>query len=262
MIIDFHTHYFPEKIAENAIASLEKLGGIKAYTDGTRLSLESSMWHAGIDLSLNLPIATSPDQVESINLWAAKNNSPPVLSLGSIHPDTPNPKGVLEKVKNSGLKGIKMHPEFQNFSPNESRLKPIWEACMENNLFIVFHAGGDISFRAPFRSDPAKFAELQNKFPDLKFILAHFGSWKLWDEVEKELIGLPVFLDTSFVFELLPIDKLVSLIKKHGADKVLFGTDSPWRNQLKELKTFNKLSLPETEKELILWKNAAKLLSL
>ncbi|MFA6294541.1 MAG: amidohydrolase family protein [Victivallales bacterium] len=260
LIIDFHTHYFPDKIARDAINSLELKGSIKAFAEGTRASLEKSMASAGIGLSLNLPVATSAEQVASINSWAERNNRAPVLSLGVIHPLSANPAEIMSDVKRKGLRGVKMHPEYQGFSPDDSSLGGIWEACIENDLFVIFHAGADVAYQAPYRSDPAKFAKLRRRFPALKMVLAHFGSWLQWDDVEREIIGLDIFLETSFTSGFLEDARFARLIRKHGADKVLFGSDSPWRDQKMEVSAINALPLSDSEKELIFHGNAEKLL--
>ncbi|MFZ2658511.1 MAG: amidohydrolase family protein [Victivallales bacterium] len=261
-IIDFHTHYFPDKIAHDAIISLEQKGAIKAFTEGTRSSLERSMSAAGIGLSLNLPVATSPDQVDSINRWSEKNNTAPVLCAGAIHPLSENPDRIISGISDKGLRGIKMHPEYQDFSPDDVSLDPIWKACIRNSVFVIFHAGADVAFKMPFRSNPAKFAKLHKRFPELKMVLAHFGSWTQWDEVEKDLIGLDIFLDTSFTAGFIEDSKFTRLIRSHGADKVIFGTDSPWRDQSKEVKAISSLQLSDTELELVFHRNAEKLLGL
>ncbi len=262
MIIDFHTHYFPDKIAHDAIISLEQRTGIRAFAAGTRSSLEESMSKAGIDISLNLPVATSPDQVESINRYAEKNNRRPVFCLGAVHPLSNDLPSVISQVKSMGLRGVKMHPEYQEFSPDDESLNPLWEACITHSIFVVFHAGEDLAFKAPYRSSPAKFAELHRRFPEFRMVLAHFGSWRMWDAVERELIGLDVYLDTSFTCGYVGDAKLAELIRRHGADKVLFGTDSPWREQKEDVISINSLPLSSEEKELIFRRNAERLLGL
>ena len=260
MIIDFHTHYFPDKIAHDAVKSLEQRESIKAFTEGTRASLEKSMLSAGIGLSINLPVATSPEQVAGINTWAEKNSRLPVISLGAIHPFSENPAALISDIRKRGLPGIKMHPEYQNFVPDDTELEPIWKACIRHSIFVIFHAGADMAFDAPYRSNPAKFAKLHRRFPELKMVLAHFGSWMQWDEVEREIIGLDIFLETSCTAGFLGNAEFASLIRRHGADKVLFGTDSPWCDQKKEVEAIKALPLTDGEKELIFHKNAEQLL--
>lgn len=262
MVIDFHTHYYPDKIAERALDSIVSVPGIEPATDGTRDGLIESMKDAGIDLSLGLPLANTSDNVRGINRWAALNNRPPVLLLGSIHPAMSDPLPMIEWIAANNLKGIKVHPEYQDFSFDDPKLFPVWESCIENDLLVLTHAGGDIKFSAPFRSNPQSLATFHRRFPKLKLVLAHMGSWGMWDEAEQHLLGLPVYLDLAFTLGILDAAQLTRMIRSHGADRVLFGTDSPWRDQREELSKFTSLPLTEAERELILWKNAAELLSL
>ena len=261
MIIDFHTHCYPDKIASRAIDAVGPLG-LDCSFDGTISGLCVSMKTAGIDLALNLPLVTSPENTRGVNAWAAKNNSAPVFSLGSIHPDDPDPAKTLAWIKSLGLKGIKMHPEYQSFSFDETRLEPIWEACIEQGLFLLTHAGEDIAFKPPPKSNPASMAAFHRRFPDLTLVLAHMGSWGLWDEVERHLIGLPLYLDMSFVTGLVDDALLVKLIRLHGSERVLFGTDAPWRDQSESLKKVGKLGLTDDEYANITCNNAAALLKL
>lgn len=262
-VFDSHTHHFPDKVAPKALKALAcPSWNVFPFTDGTRAGLIASMSSGGVELSLNLPVTTTPEAVESVNRWAAAGNKPPVLSLGSVHPGYADPAKVLESVRDLGLRGVKMHPEFQAFRPEEERLNPIWRACSELGLIVWFHAGCDINFPRPPRSSPAAFAALHKRFPSLKMVLAHMGGWEMWDETDKELVGAGVMLDTSFTQGLLPPEKLASIIKRHGPDKVLFGTDSPWRDQRQEVEKFMALPLSDDEKKMILYDNAAKLLGL
>jgi predicted TIM-barrel fold metal-dependent hydrolase len=262
-IIDFHTHYFPEKVVGKAMSTLIAAAPeVKPHTDGTLSGLKASMERAGIEIALNLPLATSAESTRGLNRWAALNNKTPVYSLGSIHPDCPAPGEMLAWIKEMGLKGIKMHPEYQSFNVLESRVEGIWNACVENDLFVLIHGGGDVAYEPPYHSRPSDFAELLRRFPDLRLVIAHFGSWKMWDDVAKELIGGGAYLDLSFTPGILDDDRLVSMIHAHGADKVLFGTDSPWRDQRSEIAKIASLPLSEKDKSLIFYENAARFLGL
>jgi predicted TIM-barrel fold metal-dependent hydrolase len=262
MIIDFHTHYYPEALAERALAEFSSLEGFQAYTDGTRAGLEASMQQAGIDISLALPLAWKAENVDGINRWAALHNHHPIYLLGTIHPDVSDPEEVIRKIAEYGLKGIKLHPEFQQFTFDEPRVEKIIRACIKYDIFILTHAGCDIKFPPPPKSNPKQLAKLHQRFPALKLVIAHLGSWGLWDEVDKYLIGLPVYLDLAFVVGYIPDDKLVAMIKRHGTKRIIFGTDSPWRNQTEYVDFINNLPLAETDKENIFWRNAAELLGL
>ncbi|MFA7229715.1 MAG: amidohydrolase family protein [Victivallaceae bacterium] len=262
MIIDFHTHYYPEKIAGKAIEAVASIPGMQAYTDGTLNGLLKSMDVAGIDLCLGLPLANTPDNVRGVNRWAAINNNSPVYLLGSIHPDTPEPEKMIEWIAGQGLRGIKIHPEYQQFSFDEERLFPIWEACIEHNLFVLTHTGNDINFPPPARSNPRQLAAFHRRFPELKLVLAHLGSWGMWNEVSEQLAGLPVYFDLAFTVGYLSQEDLLRLIRQLGTDRVLFGTDSPWRDQKTEVEYFQALPLTDEEKSCIFYRNAVGLLGL
>ncbi|OGV53632.1 MAG: hypothetical protein A2X49_06165 [Lentisphaerae bacterium GWF2_52_8] len=262
MIFDFHVHYYPDTLAGRALSLAASNPDIHAFTDGTYSGLLGSMRESGIDFALNLPLSSTADNVKGLNRWAALHNQAPVFSLGSIHPATENPSAVIAGLKEMGLKGIKLHPEYQDFSPLEERVRPIWDACEEHGFFVLTHAGADVNFPPPPKSRPRDFARLIDRHPQLKLVLAHMGSWGLWDESESELLGRNLYLDLAYVTDFLPAERLTKMIRSHGADKILFGTDSPWRSQSAAIAAVRALPLGEDEKELIFHKNAFKLLGL
>ncbi|MDD3117603.1 MAG: amidohydrolase family protein [Victivallales bacterium] len=260
-VFDFHVHCYPEKVAERAIGAVGPLGLHPSF-DGTMAGLKRSMTEAGITASLNLPLANTPKNIRGINAWAAANNAAPVYSLGSIHPADPHPDRTLSWIRSLGLKGIKLHPEYQRFRIDDPRLHPIWEGCIANGLFVLTHAGNDIAFDPPANSNPAMLAELHRRYPALTLVLAHLGSWGMWQDVETHLAGLPVYLDLAFTLGSIDDELLLRIIARHGAAHILFGTDAPWQSQRESLEKFLALPLREEEKELILYDNAARLLGL
>jgi len=263
MLIDAHVHIFPDAVARRATERLSQLGSMRAYADGTRAGLLAAMQRAGIDRAVNLPVATAPDPVTAINDWAVANNVLPVYSLAAIHPDSPDPLAILGEAKRRGLRGVKMHPEYQQFDPGEDRLESIWLACMELNLPILFHSGYDAAYPPPFHSSPAKFAILARRHPRLRMVLAHCGCLEGWRDVADTLKGMPnVAVDLAYSFGIIPPDGLIRLIRGLGAERVLFGTDSPWRDAAEDVKAFLALSLTPGERERIAWRNAVELLGL
>ncbi len=259
VVFDAHVHIFPDNVAPKAIPLLAERSGIQPAYDGTRAGLIAAMAAAGIHAAMNCPIATRPEQVESVNRWAAQHNQWPVFSLGSLHPDYPAPEKALQAVRNAGLRGIKLHPEYQEFSLDDPRMIPVWRTCRDLGLLVVIHAGADIAFQPPFHSAPADFRTLVETWPGLDVVAAHFGGWKMWDAVEAELIGAPVYLDLSFTLGLLPDERLVDMIRRHGVDRVLFGTDAPWRRPKAELEHLASLPLTSEEWRAICSANAERL---
>lgn len=260
-IVDIHTHVFAEKVAAGALALLAERSGVSATYDGTVAGLIAEMDRAGIDAAVTQPVATKASQVRRINDWAASIASERVVPFGAIHPETPDPGREIAHMAAVGLIGIKLHPEYQAFSPDEERMDPIYDAAAENDMILMFHAGLDIGVPTDF-GRPEKFAKMLTRHPDLTVILAHMGGWNLWDEVREHLIGLPIHLDTSFARGHMSDDDFVDLVREHGVSRVLFGTDGPWTDMAEQLEWMRGLPFTEAERDGILGGNAEALLGL
>ena len=248
MIIDFHTHTFPDKIAAQSIAYLSQKGGIHAYCGGTLQTL---------------PIATKPQQEHSINaLSKAENGKDGVFFAGGIHPDCPDVEGTLDFIRDAGLFGIKLHPDYQGVEFDDPRYLNIIEQAARRGLYIVTHAGIDIAFREHVHCTPDMvlhvLSELGSVIED-KLVLAHLGGFELPDEVLQKLCGKPVYLDTAAVLNMYP-DKCREIIAKHGPEKVLFATDSPWAPQDAFIDRLRSFGFSKAEEDLMFFKNAERLL--
>jgi predicted TIM-barrel fold metal-dependent hydrolase len=261
-VFDFHVHLYPDHLATKAVGHLTHCFGNPPAFDGTVAGAKKKLSATGLCGALNLPVATKPDQVESINAWAAANNSGPVFSLATVHPDTPDLPAVLAAVKAAGFKGIKLHPEYQAFTLDDPRIEPVWKACVDLGLFVFLHAGGERVFKPPYHSSPTSIAALLARHPRLALVAAHLGGFRMWDESERELIGKSLTLDLSHTLFWMPDEQIVRMVKNHGANRIVFGTDGPWQDCGKVLEAFLKLPFSEEEQRKILWENAARLLDL
>ena len=264
MMIDFHTHIFPDKIAARSIEALSKVSGVKAATDGTLKGLLASMDRSGVDLSVIMPVVTKPSQFESVNTFAAKVNEEyagRLLSFGGIHPDSEDYKSELNRIKELGLPGIKLHPDYQGVMIDDVRYMNIIEYADELDLTILVHAGIDIGLPEPVHCPPDKARKVLDTLKPKKLVLAHMGGWKQWEEVYESLAGEQVYLDTAFCFDYMTQDMFLKLCEKHGVDKILFATDSPWSDAHRDIETINNLPLSNAEKEVIFSGNAMKLLN-
>ncbi len=263
-IFDVHTHVFPDKIAARALEHLqEKSHGIPVFCDGTRADQLRCALETGYTGLMNCPVVTNPGQMQSVNDWVASWNAWPYLSMGGIHPDAENVPDELRRIKELGLHGVKLHPEYQQFSLLEKRMESIWAGCEALGLPVLVHAGNDIGFPEPGHSCPSDFAELARRYPGLEIICAHMGGWRDWDQVERALAGQRVYLDTSFSLPYMTDQaQFKRLILKHGVDRILYGTDSPWQNLQTGLNEILLLGLPKQQQEKILWGNAARLFKL
>ncbi|MBR1741781.1 MAG: amidohydrolase family protein, partial [Lachnospiraceae bacterium] len=202
MVIDFHVHTFPDKIAERALASLSEKSGTKYYLNGTVAALRTSMETAGIEASVLLPVATNEKQYRTINETAYRINEHTeetgILSFGGIHPKNENYREILRDLKNHGVKGIKLHPVYQEQDFDGIETMRIVECACENDLIIVIHAGYDVGFPGKRHAAPVHILPVIERLQPKKLVLAHMGGWDCWDEVEEALAGQDVYFDTSF----------------------------------------------------------------
>ena len=261
-VFDCHVHLYPDPLAAKAVGELSRRFGNPPAFDGTVAGLTADFAKSGIRGALNLPVATRPEQVDSINAWAASVNTGSVRSLATVHPDTPDIPGTLAAIKAAGFSGIKLHPEYQAFPLDDPRATPIWETCPGLGLLVFLHAGGERVFPAPYRTWPASIARLLADHSDLTIIAAHLGGFQMWDEAERELIGKQIYLDLSHTFFWMSEEQILRMILNHGADRILFGTDAPWQTPSEVLQAFLKLPLTPEQQRAILWDNAARLFSL
>ncbi|MBN2354035.1 MAG: amidohydrolase family protein [Spirochaetales bacterium] len=261
-VIDVHTHAFPDAVAEKAIPFLENEADVKAYTDGTIGSLLASMDRAGIETSVVCSIATKVSQFGPILEWSKTIASPSIVPLASIHPEDPDMSARAAEVKAAGLKGVKLHPYYQNFIFNDPRMFPLYRALIEHDLILLCHTGFDIAYPRDRIVDPEKIAAVMERFPHLRLITSHTGAWEDWDEVRKHLLGKEVFMETSYTLGILPDNDVVSILQTHPSDYLLFGTDCPWDDQKRALDHFLSLPIEDEIKEKMLFTNAKRLLGL
>lgn len=275
MIIDFHTHIFPDNVAIKAIPLLEQKANIKAYTNGTLADLSKKTKEAGIDYSLVLPVATSAKQTKSINDFAIMINSKNVnvISFGGMHPDYEDYEAELIRLKDNNIKGIKLHPQYQNSFIDDEKYINIIDKAFELNLIVIIHAGIDIGIEGETKATPNRIINMWNSLKHRGIlVLAHMGSWQMWDDVYDNILGKEFYIDTAFSLdnviqgneslELMKEEEIIRFINKHGSDKILFATDSPWAEQKKYLDFINNLEIDEKDKKNILGLNAKKLLNI
>ncbi|MCM8821085.1 MAG: amidohydrolase family protein [Candidatus Omnitrophica bacterium] len=260
-IIDFHTHAFPDPLAEKAIELLEKEGGVPARLDGKVSSLLTSMDVCGIEKSVICSIATKPSQFDSILKWSESIASERLIPFPSIHPDDPEAIERIEIIKQKGFKGIKLHPYYQDFNINDKKMFPLYEKISEENLILVLHTGFDFAFERIRKADPEKIIEIKRRVPFIKLVTTHLGAWEDWDDVRRLLVGEEIYMEISYSLEFLDRDKARDIITNHPERYILFGTDSPWTDQKETLELFRVLELPSSLENKILRENALSLLS-
>jgi predicted TIM-barrel fold metal-dependent hydrolase len=260
-IIDFHVHAFPDSLADRAIAHLEKEGTAKAFLDGRVSSLLASMDSAGIGRAVVCSIATKPDQFAPILNWSRQIASARIVPLPSVHPKGPDPVGKARLVAQAGLPGIKLHPYYQDFELDDPALFHFFRVLEQIGLLVVCHTGFDFAFPRDRKADPVRVVRLLDKFPNLKFVTTHIGAWEDWDEVERHLLGKPIYMEISMSLEQLGLTRGRELLAAHPADRILFGSDSPWTSQSETLRLARALDLDPERERLLLGENARALLA-
>ena len=259
MIIDFHAHIYPEKIAEKATNAVGAFyGDAPMAWHGKTEELIQSGNKIGVEKYIVHSVATKAEQVESINnfIIGACEKYSQFVGFATMHPDYTNFAAELERVHKAGLRGVKLHPDFQKFQCDMPQMDAVYDKCAELNMPVLFHAG---DCRYDF-SGPARIAHILEKHPDLIVIAAHFGGYTEWDEAIKHLVGKNVYFDTSSTLWKCPFEKANKMLKEHGVDKFLFGSDFPMWDHEDEMTRVNKLDLNEEERQKILYDNGAALL--
>lgn len=264
-LIDIHTHFFPDSIGPKTMEHIlaQSKAAIPSYGDGTLAALKSYMAKDGVDISVNAPVATKKEQVAGINRRMIECNRAEnkVVCFGAMHQDFADIGDMEEELAflaANGIKGIKLHPEYQQFYPDGERHKKMYEACRKNNLIILFHTGVDMAYDG-VHSTPERMAQVAGTGGAV-MIFAHLGGYRMWEGVLKYIAGKNVYLDTAYTIEMA--DGLIrEIISAHGDDRILFGSDFPWMRASDITKKYDAILYGEA-KDKIYYNNAMKLLGL
>ena len=265
MVIDVHTHAFPDAIAGRTIeilkAKMLAQSNIKVEnsTDGTIDGLLSSMDRAHVDISLVMPIVTKIPQTRTINDFAQNLRGERIISFGSVHPSDPDACEVLDLLAERGFMGIKLHPEFQDFYIDSKESLRVIKHAQTLGMFVLIHAGGDLGYPPPYHCTPERLESVLGEIDGEKLIAAHLGGFMMWDDVLKHIAGKKVYIDTAAVGTCIPSDIYREIIRAHGADHVLFGSDTPWEDQAHALNALENTKITQDELDKIKYKNAKKL---
>lgn len=265
LIIDFHTHCFPDEIAKHAISSLEKSGNSRSFADGTLSDLLKTAHNANIDISVVQPIAVKPQNTPTVNSVAYQNNNiGGVISFGSVHPLYEDYKNELEKIKYEyKLKGIKIHPDFMAIDLNDPKMVELLSYAVKLNLIITIHAGLDISFPDHHRSTPKMLYDILPELKGGKIVMAHSGGYMYSEDVLKYLVDKDeVYIDTSYSLGYMDDKLLKKIYYSINPDHILFGTDSPWTDRKDAVQKIHSFGFSDDLKDKIFYKNAMKLLEI
>ena len=267
MIIDFHTHAFPAALAAKTIPMLAEKSGATPFTDGTAEDLLARLRAAGIDLGVVLPVVTRPGQFDSVNAFAVQLcEREGLISFGGIHPDDEAPEEHLRKVKDMGLRGVKIHPDYQGVYIDDPRYIRIAREAVRLGLIVITHAGVDDGFPEETHCPPNRAArfidavyEGQKDAPG-QIVFAHGGGNRQFADVIRHLAGRDVYFDLSYILSYASPNTVMKVIRAHGSERILFGTDCPWGDPAAFVRYVRALPLTESEREDIFHRNAQRLL--
>ena len=269
MIIDIHTHIFPDKIAKKTIEYLSEKGGIPPFSDGSVNGLLSEMEKACVDIAVTLPVVTNPRQFESINSFALdvncryKNEKRRLISFAGIHPLCEDIEKKVEWIAEQGFIGIKLHPDYQETYIDDENYIRIIKAAKANDLVVITHSGVDGGYRGlPVKCTPDRVKRVIDKVDHSKLVLAHLGANERAAEVYEELCGADVYFDTAYILRFTDREMLKKIIEKHGEDKILFASDSPWSSIAGDVEIVKDLGLDKKTEEKIFCENARRLLGI
>lgn len=263
MIIDAHTHVWPDRIAEIALSSsVDKLDNLAARGDGTVSGLMEDMSTSGVDMSCCLGIANEARHVDSVNRFVSDLTSETRFGFGTVHVDL-SVEDNLASLERHGVRAVKIHPLYQGFALDDPRLWSILEALGEDYA-VITHVGEGGSPEANRLSSPAMIRDIARQFPGLRLMACHFGGYKILDDAEEMLAGADVVLETSWPPSLATLrpERVRDLIRKHGAERVVFGSDWPMTSPAEEIRAISGLGLSDDETKQVLGDTLARVLGI
>ena len=262
-IFDTHAHIYPEKIAKKATDAIGRFYSEPMEAlEGTADILIKNGRESGIGRFVVHSVATAPHQVRSINsfiLSEVKKHPAELIGFITLHPDLTEAELDLEVrlALENGLQGVKLHPDFQRFDIDGEDAEKIYKA-VGDKLPILFHTGDD---RYDY-SSPERLVRAAKAHPEVRFIAAHFGAYRVWERAEIYR-GIPnIWFDTSSSLAYISPERARELIDILGIDRFFFATDFPMWRASEELERFYKIPLSDTEREMILGGNIRKFLGI
>ena len=259
MIIDMHAHVWPDAIARRALSS--NIPTMVLHGDGTVAGLRLAQQQAGVDRSVCLAVATSAAQVEPANRFVGSLDRAHVIPFGTIHPDLSIEENRTH-LRRAGVAGVKLHPAFQRFRLDDPRLRELLDALAADYVFVA-HVGATATDDGA-GATPKMLRELSDDLPALRIVACHFGGYRRLQDAEEFLVGSRVHLDTSWPPSLGQLDpaRVRSLVRRQGADRVVFASDWPTASVADELNALESLGLDDDELRMITGGNASELLGL
>ena len=259
-LIDIHTHIYPEAISQKATDSIREFyqldgGGM----DGSASMLLSQGDKAGIENFIILPVGMRPDRVRHVNDFILSQVAAEArfIGFGTVHAAMDQLTDEVEYIMENGLRGIKMHPDFQEFDINDPRLFPLYE-MVQDKLPVMFHMGDK---RYDY-SHPMKLRRILELFPKLQVIAAHFGGYSMYETAYELLHDKDCIFDISSSLMFMKDGVAEKYINAFGAERMAFGSDYPLWDPVTEVQRFTQLKLTDDQFEQIAHKTIEQYLNI
>jgi uncharacterized protein len=183
------------------------------------------------------------------------------VPFGTVHPDLSVSEN-LDSLRGHGVVGVKLHPLFQGFALDDARVWELLEA-FGDEFPVIMHVGKGGTPETNQRATPDMLAAIVDAFPGLRLVACHFGGFHRLDEAEQQVVGKRVLLETSWPPTLGGLDakRVRGVIRRHGADQVVFGSDWPMTDPAAEIDVIRGLGLSDQETAAILGGNLARWLA-
>ena len=262
MIIDAHCHVWPDHIAPKVLAS--RPAGMDAHHDGTLAGLTRTLDAAGIDRAMTLAVAGVAKNVARTNEFIGTVPRDRFIPFGTVHPGL-SIEDNLASLRDNGIRGVKLHPLYQELSLGDPAVHDLLRALAEDGVAVITHAGSGGDPAANERGAPRHLRTIIDTIPSLRLIACHYGGYRVIDEGEKFVVGAPrVILETSWPPRLADFDpaRLRAIIARHGADRVVYGSDWPMADPAAEVAAIRALGLPAADEDAILGGTLARFLGL
>lgn len=272
MIIDAHTHAFEPEDLKVIGERMGLLDSQLADDDpnkwfvrgvGDLAGLVTGQAEAGVDRMVLLPVSGKKERCADLIRWsaAAAAKHPQIIPFGLLHPKG-HPREDLDLLLSLGLRGVKLHPFIQRFSLDDADTQAMLGLIEEAGLPVLLdtlHAQGMIKAKPHLEwimqtfgfkgCEPEQIARAAQAHPRLKIIAAHGGSLYGWERLDPLYGQDNVYFDISYLKGLLEPRQVVELIRRKGPERMIYGSDCPYRHPGRYRVWFEELPLTPAERD-------------
>ncbi len=233
-VIDFHTHFFPEKLYKAIWDWFETHGWPIKYqvqAEETARLLKAQ----GVSRYVVLNYSHKPGMSESLNAWthAFAQRHPEAIPFGAIHPDEENVSGLLDRCfRDYGFKGLKFHTHVTGIRPDDPKMFPVYEKMIEHGRILLIHSGNGPSLKG-YKETTAHVSgagftrNMLHRFPRMRVVVPHLGAdeFGAFFDMMEEFPNL--WMDTTMALAgYFPIEIPWERIERFS-DRILYGSDFP-----------------------------------